>query len=336
MVRRTRLLYSDSEREEEDDVPVGDAEISEVINSVGVKAKNVRVDCKSVFWSLSESVGYISPFMIFNNRFLYEMQQSHKEVVDLCFCDFNDDSLSMDYFFFIDPLYYLKKEDVVSLIPGEWALLESFLNENVDVMEFELELKKFWNQWLNVIKDTIASIDMIVIPFCFLNHYAVVVINFPDRKIQYLDNRKYSDEDLEKNFTDCANLLVLQMTSFLDVRKHPEAGKIKKYDFDVVNFKWKTTKNNDDCGVFLMHHKKHFNGVVYDSPDLSKVTIRRVLRAEFCASILLSNLNQCRPDLIDKANSFYQNKPNLIARKFEARRKSKVARKVKGKKKSCC
>ncbi|KAL8555918.1 hypothetical protein ACS0TY_003653 [Phlomoides rotata] len=297
--------YSDSEREEDDDVPVGDAEISEAINSVGVKAKNVGVDCGSVF--------------------------CHKEVVDLCFCDFNDDSLSMDYFFFIDPLYYLKKEDIVSLIPGEWVcqtvinswsfivnndclldngrkrfilstdhsvLLDSLLNENLDVKEFELELKKFWNKWLNVTKDTIASVDMIFIPFCFLNHYAAVVINFLDRKIQYLDNRKYSDEDLEKNFTDVANLLVLHMTSFLDERKHPEAGKIKKFDFEV--------------------------------------TIRRVLRAEFGASILLSNLNQCRLDLIDKANSFYQNKSDLIARKSEARRKSKAAEKVKGKKKSCC
>ncbi|KAL8543323.1 hypothetical protein ACS0TY_004026 [Phlomoides rotata] len=261
--------YSDSEREEEDVTPVGDAEISEAINSVGVKAKNVGVDCKSVFWSLSESVGYLSDFMIYNNRFLYEMQQSHKEV-----------------------------------------LLDSLLNENLDVKEFELELKKFWNKWLNVTKDTIASVDMIFIPFYFLNHYAAVVINFLDRKIQYLDNRKYSDEDLEKNFTDVANLLVSHMTSFLDERKHPEADQIKKYDFEVVNFKWKTTKSNDDCGV----------------------TIRRVLRAEFCASILLSNLNQCRPDLVDKANSFYQNKPDLIARKSEARRKSKAARKVKGKK----
>ncbi|KAL8516621.1 hypothetical protein ACS0TY_015039 [Phlomoides rotata] len=334
--------YSDSERDE-------DVEISEAINSVGVKAKNVGVDCKSVFWSLSESFGYLSDFMIYNNRFLYEMQQSHKE----------------DYFFFIDPLYYLKKEDVESLIPGEWicqtimnswsfivnndcwldngrkrfilstdhsVLLDSLLHENLDVKEFELELKKFWNKWLNVTKDTIASVDMIFIPFCFLNHYVAVVINFLDRKIQYLDNRKYSDEDLEKNFTDVANLLVSHMTSFLDERKHPEADQIKKYDFEVVNFKWKTTKSNDDCGVFLMHHLKHFNGVVYDSPDLSKVTIRRVLRAEFCASILLSNLNQCRPDLVDKANSFYQNKPDLIARKSEARRKSKAARKVKGKK----
>ncbi|KAL8485939.1 hypothetical protein ACS0TY_028011 [Phlomoides rotata] len=66
--------YSDSEREEEDVTPVGDAEISEAINSVGVKAKNVGVDCKSVFLSLSESVGYLSDFMIYNNRFLYEMQ----------------------------------------------------------------------------------------------------------------------------------------------------------------------------------------------------------------------------------------------------------------------
>ncbi|KAL8536228.1 hypothetical protein ACS0TY_011743 [Phlomoides rotata] len=287
--------YSDSEREEEDVTPVGDAEISEAINSVGVKAKNVGVDCKSVFWSLSESVGYLSDFMIYNNRFLYEMQQSHKEV-----------------------------------------LLDSLLNENLDVKEFELELIKFWNKWLNVTKDTIASVDMIFIPFCFLNHYAAVVINFLDRKIQYLDNRKYSDEDLEKNFTDVANLLVSHMTSFLDERKHPEADQIKEYDFEVVNFKWKTTKSNDNCGVFLMHRLKHFNGVVYDSPDLSKITIRRVLRAEFCASILLSNLNQCRPDLVDKANSFYQNKPDLIARKSEARRKSKTARKAKGKKKSCC
>ncbi|KAL8556567.1 hypothetical protein ACS0TY_004137 [Phlomoides rotata] len=222
--------YPDSEREEEDVTPVGDAEISEAINSVGVKAKNVGVDCKSVFWSLSESVGYLSDFMIYNNRFLYKMQQSHKEVVDLCFCDFNDDSLSMDYFFFIDPLYYLKKEDVESLIPGEW-ICQTIINSWSFIVNNDC--------WLdNGRKRFILSTDhSIFIPFCFLNHYATVVINFLDRKIQYLDNRKYSDEDLEKNFTDVTNLLVSHMTSFLDERKHPEAGQIKKYDFEVVNFK---------------------------------------------------------------------------------------------------
>ncbi|KAL8514803.1 hypothetical protein ACS0TY_013767 [Phlomoides rotata] len=295
--------YYDSEREEEDVTPVGDAEISEAINSVGVKAKNVGVDyveslipgewiCQTIINSWS--------FIVNNDCWL---DNGRKRFI-----------LSTDHS----------------------VLLDSLLHENLDVKKFELELKKFWNKWLNVTKDTIASVDMIFFPFCFLNHYAAVVINFLDRKIQYLDNRKYSDEDLEKNFTDVTNLLVSHMTSFLDKRKHPEADQIKKYDFEVVNFKWKTTKSNDDCGVFLMHHLKHFNGVVYDSPDLSKVTIRRVLRAEFCVSILLSNLNQCRPDLVDKVNFFYQNEPDLIARKSEARRKSKAARKVKGKKKSCC
>lgn len=87
--------YSDSEREEGNNEPVQDVELGAAIRSVGSNVKNVGVDRESVFWSLKESVGYISSFMIYNSQFLCEMQQSHKEIVDLCFCDLKDDSLSM-------------------------------------------------------------------------------------------------------------------------------------------------------------------------------------------------------------------------------------------------
>lgn len=61
------------------------------------------------------------------------------------------------------------------------------------------------------------------------------------------------------------------MSSYLSKRKHPEGGKIEDYEFEIVDFKWRSMKISDDCGVFLMHHLKYFNGVIYDSPDLSKV-----------------------------------------------------------------
>ncbi|KAL8529866.1 hypothetical protein ACS0TY_007068 [Phlomoides rotata] len=59
------------------------------------KVKNAGVDCESQFWMIKEPVGYLSPFMIFSNRYLSNMDQTHKEIVDLCFCDLDNDSFSM-------------------------------------------------------------------------------------------------------------------------------------------------------------------------------------------------------------------------------------------------
>lgn len=61
------------------------------------------------------------------------------------------------------------------------------------------------------------------------------------------------------------------MIKFLIEMKHEKASETADYKFENVNFKWQTTKSDLDCGVYMMHHIKHFNGVAYSYPDMSKV-----------------------------------------------------------------
>lgn len=57
---------------------------------------------------------------------------------------------------------------------------------------FEKESFGAWDQWLDVVK-TIAFFDakLLFIPIYYFNHYYVVVINFINSSVDYLDNRRY-------------------------------------------------------------------------------------------------------------------------------------------------
>ncbi|KAL8542434.1 hypothetical protein ACS0TY_003338 [Phlomoides rotata] len=101
-------------------------------------------------------------------------------------------------------------------------------------------------------------------------------------------------------------------SDYIRRKQHPKALDLLAYNSVNVKFKWQTTRVDKDCGVYMMHHLKYFNGDVYTSPNLNKAEIRKVLRAQISASLILSNYNEVRTQVIQKVYTFYKDKPSLL------------------------
>uniref|UniRef100_A0A803KUP2 Uncharacterized protein n=1 Tax=Chenopodium quinoa TaxID=63459 RepID=A0A803KUP2_CHEQI len=103
--------------------------------------------------------------------------------------------------------------------------------------------------------------------------------------IQYLDNRKY--DDMHKPFYKILRSIVVEeMSNFLKRINHEKVDEILEYEFDEVNFKWKTPTYTLDYGVFAMIHMLCFSRETFDS-DLDLANRRKVYCAEICAALAL-------------------------------------------------
>ncbi|KAL8479103.1 hypothetical protein ACS0TY_030844 [Phlomoides rotata] len=271
------------------------------------------------------------------------MSQPHKEILDYCFYNSEKDS-SLERYYRRGYYLLIEKIDILSMLPNRhinvqiinvWcnainhnsicdgvrprfifsldhndALIEHMAVENSE--KLFSNCKSSWDYWLDTTMDRLCLVDMIFIPFQIENHYVAAVVDFIDAKVHYLDNRKYSDSVQRVTFCDAAEALCKSLSSYLVSKNHPKAKDILTFELKNIKFPWQTSRVDSDCGVYLMHHMKNFDGVVYTSPDMNKVAVRNVLRAQIVASIILSNENETRLQVIDKAYTFYKDKPTLL------------------------
>uniref|UniRef100_A0A803MWT3 Ubiquitin-like protease family profile domain-containing protein n=1 Tax=Chenopodium quinoa TaxID=63459 RepID=A0A803MWT3_CHEQI len=143
---------------------------------------------------------------------------------------------------------------------------------------------------------------MIFAPICLSNHYNLIVVNFLKESIQYLDNREYDEKD-KSFYRILGSIVVEEMSNFLKIINHEKADEILEYEFDEINFKWKTPRYTLDCGVFAMIHMLCFSGDTFDY-DLELENRRKVYRAEICAAIALADINTKRRQLVKKVSRF--------------------------------
>uniref|UniRef100_A0A803MZM7 Ubiquitin-like protease family profile domain-containing protein n=1 Tax=Chenopodium quinoa TaxID=63459 RepID=A0A803MZM7_CHEQI len=94
-----------------------------------------------------------------------------------------------------------------------------------------------------------------------------------------------------------------EMSNFLKRINHEKTDEIIEYEFDEVNFKWKTPRYTLDCGVFAIIHMLCFSGETFDS-DLHLANRRKVYRAEICATLALTDINTKRKQLERKISRF--------------------------------
>uniref|UniRef100_A0A803MY27 Ubiquitin-like protease family profile domain-containing protein n=1 Tax=Chenopodium quinoa TaxID=63459 RepID=A0A803MY27_CHEQI len=116
--------------------------------------------------------------------------------------------------------------------------------------------------------------------------------------IQYLDNREYDDRH-KSFYRILGSIVVEEMSNFLKRINHEKVDEILEYEFDEVNFKWKTPRYTLDCGVFAMIHMLCFSRETFDS-DLDLANRRKVYRAEICVALSLADINTKRKQLEKK------------------------------------
>uniref|UniRef100_A0A803N5Y6 Ubiquitin-like protease family profile domain-containing protein n=1 Tax=Chenopodium quinoa TaxID=63459 RepID=A0A803N5Y6_CHEQI len=120
--------------------------------------------------------------------------------------------------------------------------------------------------------------------------------------IHYLDNREYDDRH-KPFYRILGSIVVEEMSNFLKRINHEKADEILEYEFDEVNFKWKTPRYTLDCGVFAMIHMLCFSRETFDS-NLDLANRRKVYRVEICATLALADINTKRKQLQRKISRF--------------------------------
>ncbi|XP_073059459.1 uncharacterized protein [Primulina eburnea] len=322
---------------------VGEEETDNGFYNEGVGANSSDVGSDD-FWLNNEEIGYLSKFINSNKNVLSGFDRQQKELVDYCL--FVDDTLSKEEMLFrCGRICTVSKENILSLSPlneiffsviDAWSLsindeeaiekkhkrfcfnlTQSLVYVDHDVDIAKIGMRSCWNDWLSQNSYDLSLVEMIFLPFRFNNHVAAVVINFREQKIQYLDNWKYDES--ENSFFQSAHIVYNEMVMFLKANNYVKgADGILKYEIENVAFNWKTKKRDVDSGVYLMHHMKYFEGVVYSSPNLFKADIRRGIRAEICTTIVLSEVNELRSDVLSKVFDFYKKKAEKMALKRDA------------------
>jgi len=78
--------------------------------------------------------------------------------------------------------------------------------------------------------------------------------------------------------------------------------------FEMVNipFKWQedvSTAGKTDCAVYMMLHMLFYCGDLFDC-DLSNIGSRNLYRTEIAATLVLSDINSCREELLTKVTEF--------------------------------
>nr|GME17589.1 uncharacterized protein LOC109153947 [Ipomoea batatas] len=179
-----------------------------------------------------------------------------------------------------------------------------------------------WNRWMQSNNKDLNTVDLIFIPIYMDKHYFVVVINFGAKKVQCLDNRKH-DQATSAKYIAAIKRLQLLMGKFLGSKSHRHAGDVLFFDIENIPFKWQTKRHDVDYGVYMMHHMRSFRGEVYHTPDLSKVAIRRELRAEICSVIIWSPLNELAEDVKKRVLEFCNKKSAQKKKNVREPRKKK-------------
>ncbi|XP_075506832.1 uncharacterized protein LOC142543449 isoform X2 [Primulina tabacum] len=326
--------------EAENENGVGEEETNDGFYNEGGEANSSDVRSED-FWLNNEEIGYLSKFINSNKNVLSGFDRQQKELVDYCL--FVDETLSKEEMLFRSgSICAVSKENILSLSPlneiffsviDAWSLsindeeaiekkhrrfcfnlTQSLVYVDHDIDIAKIGMRSCWNVWLSQNSYDLSLVEMIFLPFRFNNHVAAVVINFREQKIQYLDNWKYDES--ENSFFQAAQIVCNEMVMFLKANNHVKgADGILIYAIENVAFNWQTKKRDVDSGVYLMHHMKYFEGVVYSSPNLFKADIRHGIRAEICATIVLSEVNELRFDVLSKVFDFYTKKAEKMGLK---------------------
>uniref|UniRef100_A0A803MDT4 Ubiquitin-like protease family profile domain-containing protein n=1 Tax=Chenopodium quinoa TaxID=63459 RepID=A0A803MDT4_CHEQI len=272
---------TDNQREKDAENQGVDDDISKVVHSVTESILNHPTFTKEATKKTIEDCGekdvdidFVSKTMKGNKSRRNEMPELFQVVVDYCFVKYSP--FKHEEIGKFESLLMITRDDTISLAPTAPAQM---IKSNIV------------QSWSFLMNDSRLKED----PSCFF-------FGIDHSTIQYLDNREYDDRH-KPFYRILGSIVVEEMSNFLKRINHEKADEILEYEFDEVNFKWKTPRYTLDCGVFAMIHMLCFSGETFDS-DLDLANRRKVYRAEICATHALADINTKRKQLQRKISRF--------------------------------
>ncbi|XP_021721306.1 uncharacterized protein LOC110688857 [Chenopodium quinoa] len=147
----------------------------------------------------------------------------------------------------------------------------------------------------------IKKLSMVFFPVVRGDHYYLLCIDMQKSAFELLDNRILEEGISFKNKYDNHRKQLLRMfTKFLRNIGYDQAkaDNLEKKSTKTLNMKWRSNKNYDDCGIFLMKHMETYNGekdTEWDCGLQTKYEVQlkqlKKLRVKYCAKILLHKEN---------------------------------------------
>uniref|UniRef100_A0A803MTC5 Ubiquitin-like protease family profile domain-containing protein n=1 Tax=Chenopodium quinoa TaxID=63459 RepID=A0A803MTC5_CHEQI len=228
---------------------------------------------------------FVSKTLKGNKSRMNEMPELYQVVTENCFVKYNPFKHEV-IVKFEGPLM-ITRDDTTSLAP---TTLAQMIKSNI---------VQCWSFLMN---DSRLKED----PSCFffgIDHSRSLELSLRSQDASQPTDKKNRGEVSFSTLTRIESGMVEKMSNFLKRINHEKADEILEYEFDEVNFKWKTPRYTLDCGVFAMIHMMCFSGETFDS-DLDLANRRKVYYAEICATLALADINTKRKQLERKISRF--------------------------------
>ncbi|KAL2902440.1 Ankyrin repeat and KH domain-containing protein 1, partial [Bienertia sinuspersici] len=275
---------------------------------------NGQARCSISIGQPCDDVVYVSAFMRSNRAIMKSLPRLHQEIADFCLVDDDESPLLGVDLVWYDLNHSIPGDELLSLQGGEhiyqsvlehWAILL-----NLNQAATSVKPQKFY----------FGVEQSVFIPMLISKHYFLFVCNFEKKTIQFLDNRVYEEKDIDQ-FCKVSDVLADMLSTFLDIRCHPNASNILEFQMEVVNFDWKSSTETNDCGVYAMIHMLLFEGSSFTCEDLKRVKKRALMRAQICATLVLMDANSARSDVLTRLQEF---NPQRGAIQKEVARRKKI------------
>uniref|UniRef100_A0A803M2U1 Uncharacterized protein n=1 Tax=Chenopodium quinoa TaxID=63459 RepID=A0A803M2U1_CHEQI len=271
-----------------------------------------------------DKVTYVTEYMKSSNKDMKVLDAVVQELVDYCISDYHGFDLNEVLVSFGKPFEITRNEflslgapaiAISSAIIDCWAML---LNENQkssahgpQKLYFGVSQSAFLLKVANTDSNTqdIDKLFDIWSRWLFIpcNDFDIANVEL-EEKLQFIDNMSYDTKymsEVEK-FSD---VLSDMLSTFLDQRLPQSNDSVKnmiEYTLESPSVNWKSGKQkNNDSGIYTMVSMLYFDGAdVFDCNVLKTVSTRRTLRAQIAATLVLSDMNIVRDEVLEKLSEF--------------------------------
>ncbi|XP_074300156.1 uncharacterized protein LOC141631375 [Silene latifolia] len=173
--------------------------------------------------------------------------------------------------------------------------------------------------------------DMVFVPVSTgdEDHYSCICINFLSEQIEYLDNRSYEDDLLKLPYGGIARITAYAMGKYMAYKGLDKGKRVEGFPFVNIKFNWQGAGHTaNDCGLYVMVHMLLYRGEPFDC-TLGTEESNDLMRAEIAATLVLSDINVDREDVLSRVSAFKELKDRELE---EVRDKHRSAGNTSGRK----
>ncbi|KAL2927009.1 G-box-binding factor 4, partial [Bienertia sinuspersici] len=153
------------------------------------------------------------------------------------------------------------------------------------------------------------------------SHFVLYVLDLNKHIIYYLDNKVFVNvPSYKEKIERISSILNLNLVFDIDIGLFPTKE---------VKGDWKKGATDLDCAVYVMVNMLFFDGSEhFKFEPLNDEKRRKVCRSCICGSLVLSNMNKVRPEILDKVISFRDKRLSALEEIYVNRSKREEAQKI--------